>query len=160
MYIIICETDLQFRFDEWDRVLRAGALGWRRGIRWRGRWEGISGWGKHVHPYFKKKKEEKEEIIFLKRALVFPILLFSSISLHWSLRKAFLSQLHILWIFAFRWTYLSFSPLHFTSLFFSQLFERPPQTQYQNNANMKSAIEKNMYSPEREPPLCHPSKMT
>ena len=31
---------------------------------------------------FKKKKEEKEEIIFLKRALVFPILLFSSISLH------------------------------------------------------------------------------
>ena len=28
---------------------------------------------------------------FLKRSLVFPILLFSSISLHWSLRKAFLS---------------------------------------------------------------------
>ena len=30
-------------------------------------------------------------LIFLKRSLVFPILLFSSISLHWSLRKAFLS---------------------------------------------------------------------
>ena len=29
-------------------------------------------------------------LIFLKRYLVFPILLFSSISLHWSLRKAFL----------------------------------------------------------------------
>ena len=32
-------------------------------------------------------------LIFLKRSLVFPILLFSSISLHWSLRKAFLSVL-------------------------------------------------------------------
>ena len=31
--------------------------------------------------------------IFLKRSLVFPILLFSSISLHWLLRKAFLSLL-------------------------------------------------------------------
>ena len=35
-------------------------------------------------------------LIFLKRSLVFPILLFSSISLHWSLRKAFLSLLAIL----------------------------------------------------------------
>ena len=34
-------------------------------------------------------------LIFLKRSLVFPILLFSSISLHWSLRKA-LSLLAIL----------------------------------------------------------------
>ena len=32
-------------------------------------------------------------LIFLKRTLVFPILLFFSISLHWSLRKAFLSLL-------------------------------------------------------------------
>ena len=32
-------------------------------------------------------------LIFLKWSLVFPILLFSSISLHWSLRKAFLSLL-------------------------------------------------------------------
>ena len=32
-------------------------------------------------------------LLFLKRSLVFPILLFSSISLHWSLRKAFLSLL-------------------------------------------------------------------
>ena len=32
----------------------------------------------------------------LKRSLVFPILLFSSISLHWSLRKAFLSLLAIM----------------------------------------------------------------
>ena len=34
-------------------------------------------------------------LIFLKRSLVFPILLFSSISLHWSLRKAFISLLAI-----------------------------------------------------------------
>ena len=38
-------------------------------------------------------------LIFLKRSLVFPILLFSSISLCWSLRKAFLSLLAILWEF-------------------------------------------------------------
>ena len=50
-------------------------------------------------------------VIFLKRSLAFPILLFSSISLHWSLRKAFLSLLAIFWNCAFRWVYLSFSPL-------------------------------------------------
>ena len=55
-------------------------------------------------------------LIFLKRSLVFPILLFSSISLHWSLRRAFLSLLAILWNSAFSCLYLSFSPLLFTSL--------------------------------------------
>ena len=57
-------------------------------------------------------------LIFLKRSLVFPFLLFSSIYLHWSLRKAFLSLLAILWNSAFKWVYLSFSPLSFTSLLF------------------------------------------
>jgi len=66
-------------------------------------------------------------LIFLKRSLVFPILLFPSISFHWSLRKAFLSLLASLWNCAFKWVYLSFSPLPFTSLF-SQLFVRPHQT--------------------------------
>ena len=66
-------------------------------------------------------------LIFLKRSLVFPNLLFSSISLHWSLRKAFLSLLAILWNSAFKWEYLSFSPLLFTSLLFIA-FVRPPQT--------------------------------
>ena len=47
-------------------------------------------------------------LIFLRRSLVFPILLFSSISLHWPLRKAFLSLLAILWKSAFKWAYLSF----------------------------------------------------
>ena len=53
-------------------------------------------------------------LIFLKRSLVFPILLFLSISLHWSLMKAFLSLVAILWNSAFKWEYLSFSPLLFT----------------------------------------------
>ena len=43
--------------------------------------------------------------IFLKWSLVFPIVLFSSISLHWSLKKAFLSLCAILWNSAFRWIY-------------------------------------------------------
>jgi len=66
-------------------------------------------------------------LVFLKISLVFPILLFSSVSLHYSLREAFLSLLAILWNSAFRWLYLSFSPLPFTSLPFSA-FVRPPQT--------------------------------
>ena len=59
--------------------------------------------------------------IFSKRSLVFPILLFSSLSLHWSLRKTFLSLLAILWNSAFRCLYLSFSPLLFASSFHSYL---------------------------------------
>ena len=65
-------------------------------------------------------------VIFLKRSLVFPILLFSSVSLHWSLRKAFLFLLAILWNSAFKWEYLSFSPLPF-AFPLSRLFVRPPQ---------------------------------
>ena len=62
-------------------------------------------------------------LIFLKRSLVFPIQLFSSISLHWSLRKAFLSLLAILWNSAFKWVYLSFSPVFFTSLLFTAIYK-------------------------------------
>ena len=58
---------------------------------------------------------------FLTRSLVNPILLFSSISLHWSLRKAFLSLLHILWNIAFKCVYLSFFPLLFASLLFTAI---------------------------------------
>ena len=50
--------------------------------------------------------------------LVFPILLFLSISLHWSLRKTFLSLLAIVWNSAFRWVYFSFSPVPFGTLLF------------------------------------------
>ena len=68
-------------------------------------------------------------LIFLKSSLFFPILLFFSISLHWSLRKAFLSLLAVLWNSAFRWIYIFFSfLLCLLLLFFSQLFVRSPQT--------------------------------
>ena len=33
------------------QVLRAGALGWPRGMGWRGRWEEGSVWGTHVNPW-------------------------------------------------------------------------------------------------------------
>ena len=55
-------------------------------------------------------------LIFLKRLLVFSILLFSSVSLHYSLKKGFLSLLAILWNSAFRWVYLSLSLRPFASL--------------------------------------------
>ena len=54
-----------------------------------------------------------EEIASLSHSIVF-----SSISLH-SLRKTFLSLLAILWNSAFKWVYVSFSPLLLTSLLFS-----------------------------------------
>ena len=60
-------------------------------------------------------------LIFLKRSLVFPILLFFSISLHWSLGKTFLSLLAVLWNSAFKWVCLSFSPLPLASLLFSDI---------------------------------------
>ena len=55
-------------------------------------------------------------LILLKRSLVFPILLFSSISLHWLLSKAFLSLLAILWNSSFRCLSLSF-PLLFSLVY-------------------------------------------
>ena len=60
-------------------------------------------------------------LIFFKISLVFPLLLFSSISLHWSLRKSFLALLAILWNSAFKREYLSFSPLPLASLLFSAI---------------------------------------
>ena len=60
-------------------------------------------------------------LIFLKRSLVFWILLFSSITLHCSLKKAFLFLLAILWNIAFRWVYVSLSPLPYASLLFSTI---------------------------------------
>ena len=58
--------------------------------------------------------------VFLKRSLIFLILLFSYLSLHCSLKKAFLCLLDFLWNSAFSWVYLFLSPLPF----FSQLFVR------------------------------------
>ena len=33
------------------QVLGAGALGRPRGMGWRGRWDGGSGWGTHINPW-------------------------------------------------------------------------------------------------------------
>ena len=66
-------------------------------------------------------------LIFLKRPLIFSILLFPSTSLHWWLRKAFLSLLAVLWNSTFNGYIFSFF-LCFLLLFFSQLFVRPSQT--------------------------------
>ena len=63
-------------------------------------------------------------------SIVFPILLFSSISLQGSLRKAFLSLLAILWNSEFRRIYLSFSPLPFASLLFSDICKPSPDNHF------------------------------
>ena len=60
-------------------------------------------------------------LISLKRSLVFPILLFSYISLHLSPRKAFLTFLAILWNSALKWVDHSFTPLPLASLLFSAI---------------------------------------
>ena len=54
--------------------------------------------------------------VFLKRLLVFPILLLSSVSLYYSFKKPFSFLLAILWNSAFSWVYLFFSPLPFACL--------------------------------------------
>ena len=64
--------------------------------------------------------------IFLKRSPVYPILLFSSVSLLCSLKKAFLSLLAILWNSACSWVYPFL--LCLSLLFLPQPFVRPPQT--------------------------------
>ena len=53
MYINICEIDPQYWFDAWDKVLRAGALGWPWGIGWEGGGKGVQD-GEHMytHGYF------------------------------------------------------------------------------------------------------------
>ena len=61
--------------------------------------------------------------VFLKRSLVFPILLFASIPLQCSFKNAFLSLLAILWNSAFSWIYLYLSPLPFASLLFSAILK-------------------------------------
>ena len=47
MYII-CEMNHQSRFDAGYRMLRAGALGWPRGMGWGGRREGVQD-GEHMY---------------------------------------------------------------------------------------------------------------
>ena len=51
MYIIKFETDRQHRLDAQDKC--SGLVHWEdlEGPGGRGRWEGGSGWGTHVHPW-------------------------------------------------------------------------------------------------------------
>ena len=60
----------------------------------------------------------------------FPTVFFSSIFLHWSLRKAFLSLLAIFWNSAFRCLYHSFSPLPFASLLFTAICKASPESHF------------------------------
>ena len=68
-------------------------------------------------------------LIFLKRSLVFPILLFSSISLHdcWG-RLSYLSLLFFGTLHSD--TYLSFSPLLFASLLFTAICKGSPDSYF------------------------------
>ena len=65
-----------------------------------------------------------EEISSLSHSIVFLYFL------HWSLRKAFLSPLAILWNSAFKWVYLSFSPLLFASLLFTAICKASPDSHF------------------------------
>ena len=65
-------------------------------------------------------------LIFLKRSLVFSILLLSSISLHWSLSDFYLSLLFFGTLYSHEYIFPFL--LCLSLLFFSQLFVRPPQT--------------------------------
>ena len=47
------------------QVLGPGALGRPRGIGWRGRWEGGSGWGIHVKKKGKKKDKVAPYLLFV-----------------------------------------------------------------------------------------------
>ena len=52
MYTIMWETKCQSMFDTGDRMLGDGAWGWSRGMISGGRWEGDSGLGARIHPWW------------------------------------------------------------------------------------------------------------
>jgi len=60
-------------------------------------------------------------LIFLKRSLIFPILLLSSVSLLWALMKAFLSLLAVLWNSALNGFIFPFLLYLFSSFLFSAI---------------------------------------
>ena len=97
------------------QVLRAGALGRPRGMGWRGRQEGGSGWGAHVNPWLihvnvwqkhynivirlqlikinekNKNKIKSRDItlptkVHLVKAIVFPVVMYGCES--WTTKKA------------------------------------------------------------------------
>ena len=95
------------------QVLRAGALGWPRGMGWGGRLEGRSGWGTHANPWLihvnvwqkplqyckvislqlikiKKKKKSRDITLLTKvhivKTMVFPVVMHGFES--WTIKKA------------------------------------------------------------------------
>ena len=123
MYTNICEIakgNLLYRTENSNQALLQP-----RGVEWAKRWEGrLARAGTYVYLWLIRVhvwNVPLVSLIFLKRSPVFPILLISSISLRWSLREAFLSLLAILWSSAFKWEYLSFSPLLLASCRFTAI---------------------------------------
>ena len=71
-------------------------------------------------------------LIFLQRSLVFPFYcfpLFLCID-HWGRIFFFLTLLNTLWNSAFKWLYLSFSPLLFASLLFTAICKASPESHF------------------------------
>ena len=67
---------------------------------------------------------------FLEKMSSLPHSIFSSISLHCSLKKAFLSLLDVLWNSAFTCVYLSLTPFPFVSLLFSAICKASPDNHF------------------------------
>ena len=88
-----------------------------------------------LHAYQELPRTDTDKHLFnsFYHGVCYEILLFSSISLHWLLRKAFLSLLAILWNSAFRCLYLTFSPLLFASLLFTAIFKASPDSHFAFN---------------------------
>ena len=51
MYITICKTDDQCKYDTWSKSPKVGALGQPRGIRWEQRWEEVQDGVTYVYPW-------------------------------------------------------------------------------------------------------------
>ena len=52
-FYFICEIDGQSKFNAWIRALKASALGQPKGMRWKGRWEGVWDVGHmYTHSWF------------------------------------------------------------------------------------------------------------
>ena len=66
----------------------------------------------------------------MKRSLIFTILLFYSIYLLYSLKKALFSFLATLWDSAFSWVYLYLFPLSITSFLFSAIYEASSENHF------------------------------